>query len=92
VPVLAADAGLAASPLNGLGMDTLVGGWLSGQDQFGTSTAWGTANRAIYVPVRVPRPQTVRSLGYLSNTTGTGNCDIGLYAPNGTRLVSTGSV
>jgi len=56
-----------------------------------TASAWGTANRALYVPVRVPRACVVKELGFAAETTGTGNVDVGLYDAAGTRLVSTGS-
>lgn len=74
-----------------LSIDNLTGGWMTYQSSAATSTAWGTANRAIYVPIRVPHRITVKELGYVCNSTATGNIDIGLYDSAGTRLASTGS-
>jgi hypothetical protein len=56
-----------------------------------SATAYPTANLAIYVPIRVRYPVTIRKLWVPSGTTGTGNFDLGLYNAAGTRLVSTGS-
>ena len=74
-----------------LSIDNLTGGWMAHTRGASTANAWGTANRAIYMPIRVPRRVIVRELGYASSTTGAGNIDIGLYDQSGTRLISTGS-
>lgn len=55
------------------------------------ATAWGTANRAIYVPVAVDRRVVVRKLWFASGNVGTGNYDLGLYDSAGTRLLARGS-
>ena len=73
-------------------IDTLADSWIAWQATANTTTAWGTANRAVYVPIRVPRRVIVRELAYSSAPTATGNIDIGLYDQGGTRLVSSGSV
>jgi hypothetical protein len=52
------------------------------------SVAWGTANRAVYVPLVVPSRVVVRGLWFGSGTTGTGNVDMGLYDPTGGAVVS----
>lgn len=53
--------------------------------------AWPAANRAEFVPFRVPYPVTVYKLACGTGTANTGNFDLGIYDANGTRLVSTGS-
>lgn len=72
-------------------IDTLSSGWVAPQAAMGTAVAWGTANRAIYSPVRVPRACVVRELAAGVGSTATGNIDIGLYTVGGIRLVSAGS-
>lgn len=54
------------------------------------NAVWPAANRALYVPVRVPFPCTVLKLGW-SHGASSGNGDIGLYETGWTRLTSTGS-
>lgn len=78
-----------ASPRHSI--DTATDGVYVLQAAVDNLAAWGTANRAIYVPVRVPRRVIVRKLGVGTGTTGTNNMDIGLYDAAGTRLVSTGA-
>jgi hypothetical protein len=56
-----------------------------------SSTAWPSANLAIYVPVRVPRPCIVKKLALANGAGVAGNFDIGIYTSAGSRLVSTGS-
>jgi hypothetical protein len=51
-----------------------------------------TANLAYYVPVSVRVRVVVRRLWVACGSTGTGTYDLGIYDPDGTRLVSTGSV
>lgn len=55
------------------------------------STAWPTANMALYIPFTLNQTITVQKF-FTANGTATGNnVDIGLYAQDGTRLVSAGS-
>lgn len=56
-----------------------------------TSATWPTANRITYVPVPCPGPFTLTKLAFENGTAVSGNLDIGLYTPEGTRIVSTGS-
>lgn len=72
-------------------IDTLSDGWVIWQNLGSNAFAWTTANRAIYVPVRVPQRVKVLQLAYLPSTTATGNIDIGLYDQAGARVVSSGS-
>lgn len=57
------------------------------------SVAWGTANRAIYVPFRIGRPLLVDRLFVVCGATqGGGNTiSIAIYDKDFTRLVTTGS-
>jgi hypothetical protein len=71
-------------------IDTVTDGTFALQTAVDNIEAWGTANRATYVPVRVSRRVIVRKLAVGTGTTGTNNLDIGLYDAAGTRLVSTG--
>jgi hypothetical protein len=56
-----------------------------------TATTWGTAGRAIYIPVTVPRPLTVYQMAVRVQTQS-GNIDVGIYDVAGTRLVANGNV
>jgi hypothetical protein len=78
-----------ASPRHAI--DTWTDSWAAWFIATSSVVAWGTANRAIYVPVRVPRRCVVRELGAINGTTGAGNSDIGIYDASGVRLASTGS-
>lgn len=49
------------------------------------------ANAAIYVPFVPPADVTAKRLFFLGDNT-TGTIDVGIFAADGTRLVSTGSV
>ena len=74
-----------------LSIDNLTAGWMAPQSAPG-AYSWGTANRAIYVPVRVSRVCVVKEMGPVFNTASAANqFDIGLYDAAGTRLVSTGA-
>lgn len=55
------------------------------------SAAWPTANKAIFVPVLVARQTKLVKAFVYNGATASGNLDVGLYLPNGTRVVSMGS-
>lgn len=55
------------------------------------SNAWPAANRAIFVPVRVPIGVTVYKMGCGTGTGTTGNFALGIYDAGGNLIVSTGS-
>jgi hypothetical protein len=62
--------------------------------QFGgpsTSGAYPASNRALYIPFRLTRPFTVKTLFAVNGATASGNIDVGVYDSAGTRLVSSGS-
>lgn len=54
--------------------------------------AWPAANRAIFVPFRINAPITVYYMWTINAFTANGNVDVGIYAPDGTRIDSTGAV
>lgn len=51
------------------------------------STAWGTANMAIYVPFTLTAPFTVAKLLAYNGTITGGNTDIGIYSETGTEIL-----
>lgn len=55
------------------------------------STAWPSANLAIFVPFRLAAPVIVYKMATGSGTTAAGNFDIGIYDSAGNRLVSSGT-
>jgi hypothetical protein len=59
-------------------IDTFTDSWLPTQAAAGTS-AWPSANLAIYVPVGVLSRVVVRKLWYEGTSTSTGNADMALY-------------
>lgn len=58
---------------------------------FGVSTAWPTANLAIYIPVEIFNPVTIAKMSVNNGTAVSGNIDVGIYDAGGKRLVSKGS-
>ena len=55
------------------------------------STAYPTANQALYVPFCLTRPIIVAQLFWVNGATVSGNVDAGIYSVDGVLLVSTGS-
>jgi hypothetical protein len=55
------------------------------------SAAWVNANRAIYVPFRIPMAVLCNQMFTYNGATASNNIDIGLYDHTGKRLVSMGS-
>jgi hypothetical protein len=55
------------------------------------SSAWPAANRALFVPFRVPVPVTVYKMAVGAGATAAGNFDVGIYDSIGNRLVSIGA-
>lgn len=85
---------------NPLGLTALSGGgfvYSTALSLLGTasnisgSTAWPSANLAIFVPVIVPRQCTVYKLAIGAGATAAGNFDVGVYDAGGNRLVSSGA-
>ena len=56
-----------------------------------TSTAWTTANRAVFIPFYVEMPTTVYQIAVENGGTLGGNLDVGVYDVTGVRLVSSGT-
>lgn len=53
------------------------------------STAWPTANKAIYVPFILHRPQTLYQVGWWNGTAAqAGTREVGIYLPDGTKVIS----
>lgn len=70
-------------------------GWALGPAVAKTTGAaagnWPSANRALFVPFRVPVPVTVYQMACGTGTGTTGNFDLGIYDKAGNRVVSTGT-
>jgi hypothetical protein len=56
-----------------------------------TLTSWPVANLALFVPFTLSEMVTIKRLLVLKGGAGGGSVDVGLYATDGTRLVSSGS-
>jgi hypothetical protein len=60
------------------------------------SLAWGSANRAMFMPIVLGEPCVITKFGVFNGTTVNGNIDMGIYKPDrlaqtATRIVSAGS-
>lgn len=78
-----------------LGTSSIVNceaGWLAlaNAQAMSASTAWGTANLGIYIPVILDVPVRVYKMSVANGATAGGNTDVGIYDEKGTRLVSIG--
>jgi hypothetical protein len=60
-------------------------------EQTTVSSATTTAGVAYLLAFRVIAPMVVTTVGIVNGATASGNIDIGIYTPDGTRLASTGS-
>src|SRR5262245_15809191 len=64
---------------------------LSLQQSTSASSAWPSANLALFVPFRVSAPCVAYKMSTGFGTTASGNYDLGIYDAFGNRLVSTGT-
>lgn len=70
-----------------------IGAYLAGAGVTETTSVpntWPAANRALFVPILVPRSLTLVK-AFVQNVTPSGNFDVGFYDAAGNRLVSSGS-
>lgn len=65
-------------------------GMIPKMDTIGSAT-YTSANRAHFQWFRVPEICVVKQLWVANGATASGNIDVGIYTPDGTRLVSSGS-
>lgn len=87
------DGSLPASPhITAFSPEAMgTANYLSSGNNFFATNTWPAANTAIFVPFVVRSAIEVKALFALNGNAVSGNMDIGLYAVDGTRLVSTGS-
>lgn len=79
-------------PLRGGGGHISTGNILIGMHSSTASTfAWPAANRAVFIPIRVPAPVTIYKFTIGAGATATGNVDVGVYSASGVRAVSSGT-
>jgi len=72
--------------------DYCSGMWAGRFAAFPATANWPAANQAVWYPMSVNRPFLAKWLWWLNGTVvGTVHVDVGIYLPNGSRLVSTGS-
>lgn len=50
-----------------------------------------TANRAYFYPIALDAPYTIKNFGVACGAGTAGNLDVGIYAVDGTKILSTGS-
>ena len=56
------------------------------------SAAWPSANRAIYLPFRLASPFLITQLWWWNGVlSGTPNVDVGVFYPQGAKILSTGN-
>lgn len=56
------------------------------------STAWGTANLAVYMPFFCPTLFKFSNFTWRNGATISGNLDVGVYSADGRKIISTGSI
>lgn len=61
-------------------------------EQVGVPSSSVSTGAALLLSFRVLAPMVVTTVGIVNGATASGNIDLGIYAPDGTRLGSTGSV
>lgn len=58
-----------------------------------TNTAYPTANKIFYCPIRLPDAAVAKQMFCINGTGGvSGNLEMGIYSADGRRIVTTGSV
>lgn len=87
-PILTAHRGIISS----YGRETIGPGMRNFATGQPASTAWVTANEAVFVPMSIRAPFYCTQVWWLNGGTLSGNVDVGLYTIGGTRLLSGGSV
>lgn len=55
------------------------------------SAAWPGANDALFVPMYLAQPTLIKRLFVVNGGTASGNLDMGIYTPDGARVISKGS-
>jgi hypothetical protein len=56
-----------------------------------SATNWPAANRAIFVPLKLPFPYPAKRAFWVNGGSAAGNVDIGIYTINASRIWSSGS-
>lgn len=72
-------------------------GWISGMSSLigmntsaPASAAWPTTNKAFFLPFRVATPTIACKMAFGCGVTAGSSVDLGIYDPQGNRIVSTG--
>lgn len=58
---------------------------------FSANTVWPSANLAIFIPVEIFNPITIAKMAVNNGSTVNGSLEVGIYTPNGNKVVSSGS-
>jgi hypothetical protein len=89
-PPLLARSDFLIGPLSSQSIGTAI--WNMGQVTISTpgAAAWPTASMVLYTPFWVPESVTINRLLWVNGAVA-GNVDVGVYAEDGTLLVSAGS-
>lgn len=82
----------ASGTIHSLGVASMAGDFAAVRRAVcATSTAWTTANDAVYIPFVLQGTVTAYQMGVENGSTVAGNVDVGIYDINGVRLVSKGT-
>ncbi len=57
-----------------------------------TFPGWEVANKAVFVPIHIFQAVTFSTLFFVNNGSTSGNRDLGIYALDGTKIVTSGSL
>lgn len=68
-----------------------IGQSLMGWQGIVGGAAWPVSNTAYFIPFEIQQPFLVKLMAITNENTVSGNVDVGVYAEDGTRLISKGS-
>lgn len=60
-------------------------------DSYTVASTWGTAHRAVYIPMLIEHAVTITRMGWQNGATVTGQAEAGIYTFEGKRLLTTGT-
>ncbi len=81
-------AGIVISPMSYESLQTALRG---NATSAAAAVAYPAANLALYIPFVLSAPINIQSVFWVNGTVTGGNCDVGIYNDDGTKVVTLGS-